>query len=115
MVSWKAALGAALILCAQSVPAMDSDKQLHAFTTSFIGFGLNSVFDDYETALAVCTGVGLAKEVYDEFDYRGFSGADLVADGLGCALGVVSSEFLGLRVIVTQEADAYLLNVSFDI
>ncbi|HHJ3076532.1 TPA: hypothetical protein ACPVZG_000322 [Vibrio parahaemolyticus] len=89
--------------------AMDEDKVKHLATSSVIGFTANGIFQDYETALASCVAIGVAKEVYDQIDYRGFSGSDLAADALGCGIGVISSEFLGFQLGYKELGDAKMV------
>ena len=51
----------------------------------------------------------MAKELYDEADYGGFSKEDLLADAVGCAIGIS-----GMKIIqVYQDNDALGLGVSF--
>lgn len=41
-------------------------------------------------------GTGLAKEAYDEFDYGGFDNKDLIADSIGCFIGITGIKYLQL-------------------
>lgn len=68
---------------------IEKDKILHFGVSFGAGKVLNQrVFDDYRYSLATCFAIGLGKEIYDEIDYNGFDEKDLLADALGCGLGV---------------------------
>ena len=94
--------------------AMEEDKAKHLAVSAGLGFAANTVFDSHEVALASCMGVGLAKELYDEYSYGGFDGRDFVMDSLGCALGVVSSECIGLKIGVGKQNDAHMVTLQYD-
>ena len=82
------------ILFAFNASAIEKDKQKHFGVSTAIGAASTYFFDDYRYSLASCFAVGLGKELYDEYDYNGFSGKDLVYDGLGCSLGVLTGEVI---------------------
>lgn len=108
---------AAMSLCSMlslSTYAADDDKIMHFTASSAIGFAVNGYFEDHQTALAACVTVGLAKELYDQVDYGGFSGQDLVADALGCGLGVVSAEYLGFRLGFERNKDVSMVTFNLD-
>lgn len=42
---------------------------------------------DEDKAMTLCLAAGLAKELYDEYDYGGFDEKDLLADYVGCLIG----------------------------
>ncbi|MCY9861313.1 hypothetical protein OTK49_02130 [Vibrio coralliirubri] len=97
-----------------SASAMDNDKIMHLTASSAIGFAANGYFDNHQDALVTCLSVGLAKEIYDEIDYGGFSGQDLVADAIGCGLGVVSAEYLGFRLGFERNEGASMITFNVD-
>lgn len=111
----KVAITSLIGLICVGASAMDEDKMKHLATSTVIGFTANGIFQTYEAALASCIAIGVAKEVYDQIDYRGFSGSDLAADALGCGIGVVSSEFLGFQLGYKEFGDAkmFTFNLKF--
>ncbi|KDM91037.1 hypothetical protein EA58_14915 [Photobacterium galatheae] len=110
----KMALMVVVILPTVSSSAMENDKLKHLTTSGVIGFTANEIFQNYEKALASCLFMGTAKEIYDEIDYRGFSGSDLAADVLGCGIGVMSSEFLGLNFGYDEVGDIKMFTFNID-
>lgn len=81
----------------------NEDKLYHLGVSTVIGFSANYVMEDWRYALGACTAVGLAKEVYDQLDYGGASIGDLAYDVVGCAIGVSTSEYLGIKMAVIPE------------
>lgn len=84
-----------------SCQTIGQDKYLHAGGSALLGIGFSIPLQhspikkhSKEASFAACMAVGVAKEIYDEYDYGGFSAGDLVADGLGCAVGVAISEII---------------------
>lgn len=77
------------LLTSLSANAIDHDKKLHVGFSAAIGAVSQAYFKDTVKSSLTCIGVGVAKELYDEYDYGGFSKADLLADAAGCALGII--------------------------
>ena len=89
--------------------ALEKDKQKHIGVSAVIGVTSQYYFDSYAKSALTCMSVGVAKELYDEADYSGFSKEDLLADAVGCAIGIS-----GMKIIqVYQDDDALGLGVSF--
>ena len=77
-----------LLLISLNANALDRDKQLHLGASTMLGSASYIVFkDDTTKALASCLSIGLAKELYDEYDYGGFDSKDMVANAIGCGIG----------------------------
>lgn len=105
-----------VVLCVLSFGAhsVESDKKMHFAVSAGLGFAANSIMDDYRYSMASCMAVGVAKEVYDEIDYGGFSEKDLVADLLGCGVGVVVNEVTDLKFHVSPLRGGYMFNLGMD-
>lgn len=92
----------AAILIAMSFNAtaahMQDDKAKHMTGSAVIGGLAQYAFDDTTAAMATCMGVGLGKELYDQYDYGGFDAKDLVADGLGCAIGIAGVKAITISI-----------------
>lgn len=87
---------------------VQEDKIKHAGVSMVIGASAEAITENVLQASTICMAVGTAKEVYDELDYGGFSTGDLIADAIGCAIGIS-----GVKLIqVYQDNDA--LGVSFN-
>jgi len=66
----------------------EPDKVKHFLGSAVVTGVVYAFTGDMVTAVATGLAVGVAKELYDSRDSgTGFSGADLVADGLGVAAG----------------------------
>ncbi len=81
-----------MLLCLPvAADAFPDDKIQHMSISATLSFSALRVFDDYDNswlyAHASTLAFGIAKELYDEFDYGGFSKRDLVADFLGSLAG----------------------------
>lgn len=79
---------------------LPKDKQLHLEVSSMIGIGTyytmhNSTNFERVTA---CTSVGIAKEIYDEYSYGGFSYNDIKYDIIGCVIGVYTTNALNVMI-----------------
>ncbi|MGD1527139.1 hypothetical protein [Vibrio owensii] len=105
---------AVLSLFSTSAFALEKDKKQHLAVSAAISFATQSVVDDYRISMATCATVGLAKEIYDEVDYGGFSERDLVADLIGCGAGIALNEVTGLKFNVNSLPGGYMLNVGWD-
>lgn len=63
------------------------DRVWH-FSVSFaFGAGAATYYSNTWTACGAALIPGIAKEVYDEFDYGGWDNRDLIADAAGACLG----------------------------
>ncbi len=78
-----------------NIDQVDEDKKLHFKYSAGIGAASQLVTGNTYTSLAVCGGVGLAKEIYDEIDYGGFSKNDMLANAIGCVVGVYGIKVVG--------------------
>lgn len=109
----KIALLASLV--AQPVFAKEvDDRVLHAGVSVAIGSGMIMATNDRLTSYAVCGAAGLAKEVYDEIDYGGFSGKDMFYDVLGCIIGIEASiHILGINVTPSASSESIGLNLNY--
>ena len=74
----------------------EKDKQMHmavSVVTGSIGMFIAKKCLDVTNVEAFLYGVGIAllvglvKELYDEYTYGGFSGADMIANGIGGIVG----------------------------
>ena len=88
--------------------ALDKDKQLHFGVSTAIGAGAQVYHDNVLKSGLSCMGVGVAKEVIDEIDYGGFDEKDLIADAIGCAVGISGVKFIQIY----QDGDAVGLGVN---
>lgn len=85
---------ALLLLCStQALAAPEYDKRMHIAASATIAASLYVVVErknkSHWYTFGGCMAVGVAKEVYDELDYGGFSGGDLAADAVGCLAGIL--------------------------
>ncbi len=92
--------------------AIDHDKKLHFGVSSAIGFVGYGVTDDKVLSYTGCMAIGFGKEVYDiAHSEDGFSTEDLVADALGCVVGVESSAYLrGVEILPSFGSDYWGIN-----
>ena len=90
--------------------AMEKDKLMHFSVSTSIGLFSELAIDDPLKSIALCSSVGLAKEVYDQIDYNGFSKKDLLYDALGCGLGV----FTGNRLKFHFSNKDFLVSYNYD-
>ncbi|CAL9962073.1 hypothetical protein VPHD148_0066 [Vibrio phage D148] len=88
MKSIRILIGLVGVLFSVNALAINDDKQKHLVVSTAIGAFTQIHTEDWKTSMAACTAVGLAKELYDEYDYGGFDGKDLAYDVAGCAVGV---------------------------
>lgn len=88
--------------------AIDKDKQLHFGVSAVIGAGSQLYFEDTTKSALACMGVGVAKELIDEHDYGGFDEKGLIADTIGCAVGISGVKFIQIY----QDGDAVGLGVN---
>jgi len=106
----KKLLIAIALLTSMNASALEKDKQMHIGASAAIGVTSQYYFDSYAKSALTCMSVGVAKELYDEVDYGGFSKEDLLADAVGCAIGIS-----GMKIIqVYQDNDALGLGVNFE-
>ncbi len=74
-----------------------TDKQLHILASGWVVSELSDNLQEPQ-AFSWCMGIGVAKELYDEWNYGGFSPEDLVADAIGCGLGIVLNHWLNQQL-----------------
>ena len=101
---------------------IQKDKKLHFTVSTVIGGVTHSLVDDvqvggitipdYIVSSSVCMGVGLAKELYDEQSYGGFSKKDLLADAIGCAAGITFSEF-AIKPLINSDSAGISISGKF--
>ena len=84
-----ALIAVTLLTASSQALSVEEDKVKHFVISSVIGASTQLYAYDWKTSMSTCIGVGLAKELYDQYDYNGFSEKDLVADVLGCSVGVL--------------------------
>lgn len=63
------------------------DKAKHLVTSSVIASGAYWYTESWQYSMTLCMGVGLSKELYDQYSYGGFSKEDLAYDFMGCVIG----------------------------
>ncbi len=90
-----------------SCSAVEKDKQLHLGVSTVIGASTQYYTEDWKTSMAVCSLVGLTKELKDQYVYNGFDTEDLAYDIVGCALGTLIGDY-GLTLI--KEDDIVTVN-----
>ena len=104
----------ALILLALLLPitthAVGKDKKLHFGFSAAIGAVAQGYTENVYYSGAICMGVGVAKEAYDEYSYGGWSWGDLLADGIGCGLGIGGIKWIQIY----NDRDAYGVGVDID-
>lgn len=83
---------------ASTYSKVEEDKQLHFGVSSIIGYGTTYMLETGAARYGTCIGIGLAKEIYDEYDYGVFSKDDLIYDTLGCVVGVMSGRAISLHM-----------------
>lgn len=98
-----------LLLLPFPTNAVEDDKGKHLAASVAIGGAAEWYFEDYATSMAICAGIGVAKEVYDEIDYGGFDAEDLAYDIVGCAIGVAIP-----NMSVTEWNDATMLTYKIE-
>jgi uncharacterized protein YfiM (DUF2279 family) len=95
----------------KSYAEVEYDKKLHAGVSAVIGSVSQVVTKDTLKSSTICMSLGVAKELYDEVKYEGFDEKDLLADTIGCAVGI-----LGVKSVQLYKEDGSLglrLNVKF--
>lgn len=76
------------VLSAQSYAGgIEKDKKLHFGFSTMLGLTLTALPQNRTFGFSACMGIGLGKELLDEWTYGGFDEHDLVWDAAGCALG----------------------------
>ncbi|WP_137297248.1 hypothetical protein [Psychromonas sp. SP041] len=105
-------LGMLFSMSSFSSEYFEYDKQLHFVASAGIGAASEIYFDDNSKSLALCGAAGIGKEVYDEITYGGFSAEDLVADAVGCLVGVYGIEISGWKLNVAREEKSTFLGVA---
>ena len=68
---------------------MDNTDKVKHFVISYTIMLTLILFIDVDKALAITMFIGLAKEVYDQKSYGGFSWPDLLADFIGAIAAMV--------------------------
>lgn len=108
-------IAAAVALCAATAAQADTfqvtdlDKQLHIGASAAIGRIAAELAPSPAHAIAGCLAVGAAKEVaWQAMGLTKASAADMVANGIGCALGVYVIP--GLNVSASRQTG---INVTF--
>lgn len=92
----------AILLLLTACSNIAKDKQMHTIGSAGIGAVAQAITHDVVKSSIVCIGVGVSKELYDEYSYGGFDTKDLLADAVGCAIGIA-----GVKVIqVYTDGDA---------
>ncbi len=89
----------------------DEDKAKHAKVSFAMGSVAQMYTEDWKVSMGACMAVGLAKEVYDEYSYGGFDGKDLLADAVGCSIGVIAGD---TALKVWHEDDAVGIKYSWE-
>lgn len=103
------AFGAATAAHADTFQITDLDKQLHIGASAAIGRVAAELAPSPAHAIAGCLAVGAAKEVaWQAMGLTKASAADMVANGIGCALGVYVIP--GLNVSASRQTG---INVTF--
>lgn len=102
---------AILVLIPLPSLAIDTDKKLHFGVSTAVGAASQVFVGDWRASMSICMGVGLAKELYDEYSYNGFDTEDLLWDAAGCAAGVIVGD---TALTIYQSNDAIGLYYSFD-
>lgn len=87
--------------------ALENDKEKHLIASTIIGGASEYIFDDYKYSLSLCATIGLGKELYDEYDYGGFSSKDLAYDLLGCGLGVIIGQQVNIHITPNNFSISY--------
>ena len=104
----------ALILLALLLPlntnAAERDKKLHFGFSAAIGAVAQGYTENVYYSTAICMGVGVSKELHDEYSYGGFDTKDLVADAIGCAVGIGGIKWIQIY----NKDDAYGVGVDID-
>jgi len=97
-----------LLLCSSLATAeIQNDKKLHFLGSTAIGAVSQTAFEHQGYSWATCMGVGLAKELTDDYIDK----KDLYADALGCALGIYSIKII--QVYHDRDAVGVALNIQF--
>lgn len=89
------------------------DKLLHVGASYAVGNVAYVFTQDPVKYSVACMSVGLAKELYDEYDYNGFDEKDLLADAVGCALGYYFPLTKGLTFTTTGDNVGFNYKMSF--
>lgn len=97
-----------LLIASSQAFAVEEDKVKHFAISSAIGASMQLYTENWKTSMATCVGVGLAKELYD----NGFSEKDLVADLVGCSVGVLLGD-TALKVWSQDDSIGIQYNLRF--
>lgn len=92
--------------------AIEQDKKLHFAGSALIAGGVQAYSQDWRVAMGSCMAVGLAKEIYDEYDYGGFDGKDLAYDLAGCVTGTLLMD-TGLKIIAGDSYTGIEYSIKF--
>lgn len=87
----KVVLPLTLLLFSQSSIAVDfskKDKKQHIAVSTLISTSVYAITKNDYKSYGVCIGTGIAKELYDEAKYNGFSWEDMAANAIGCGIGL---------------------------
>lgn len=104
-----------LLFSVFSKAEVEQDKLLHFGVSYGIAKGLNTyVIDDYRVAYLACIGVGALKETYDYYDYGEFGKKDMMANALGCGVGMwVSEVFQADYLSINANEENFMVNFDF--
>lgn len=94
--------------------AFEEDKNYHVLVSTGIGFAANAVFDSQYSSLGACVAVGFSYEVYQHHRYDAYSNQDMVANIVGCGLGIALNELSGLKFDFKSSNETYMINLRFD-
>lgn len=97
-----------LLIASSQALAVEEDKVKHFAVSGAIGASMQLYTENWKTSMATCVGVGLAKELYD----NGFSEKDLVADLVGCSVGVLLGD-TALKVWSQDDSIGIQYNLRF--
>lgn len=97
-----------LLIASSQALAVEEDKVKHFAVSGAIGASMQLYTEDWKTSMATCVGVGLAKELYDNV----FSEKDLLADLVGCSVGVLLGD-TALKVWSQDDSIGIQYNLRF--
>jgi len=84
------------------------DKIYHITASTAISTLLRDRIQNDILTFSACMSVGLGKEFYDQYSYGGFDQYDLMADAVGCLIGVQPN------VSLSRKGDANMINFRFN-
>lgn len=93
-----------IILINSQALALEDDKHYHLLSSAFLGSQFYEQTEDRMLSFTSCSLIGLGKEVMDEIDYGGADYKDVIANSVGCYLGVR----LGDNAYLTPDALTFI-------